>query len=49
MSDTGWEVDGWAVRRIRRDPAVYVDTSRWPATVPAVEQVRHLLSDEASS
>jgi predicted ATPase len=35
----GWEADGRAVRLIRRDPDVPLDVSRWPATVPAVEQV----------
>jgi predicted ATPase len=39
MTGTGWEPDRRAVRLVRRDPAVYVDTSRWPATVPAVEQM----------
>ena len=33
----GW--DTRAVRMVRRDPGVPVDVSRWPATVPAVEQV----------
>ena len=37
--DTGWEGDDRAVRRIRADPGSPVDTSRWPATVPAVEQL----------
>jgi predicted ATPase len=27
------------IRLIRHDPASPVDTSRWPATVPAVEQL----------
>jgi predicted ATPase len=35
----GWEADGRAVRLIRHDPSAPVDTSRWPATVPAVEQL----------
>jgi predicted ATPase len=42
MTDTGWETDGRAVRLVRHDPAVPVDTTRWPATVPAVE---HVLAD----
>ena len=35
----GWEVDGRAVRLIRHDLGSPVDTSRWPATVAAVEQI----------
>lgn len=35
----GWEADGRAIRLIRPDPGIPIDTSRWPATVPAVEQV----------
>jgi predicted ATPase len=35
----GWAADGRAVRLIRHDPGSPVDTSRWPATVPAVEQM----------
>jgi predicted ATPase len=35
----GWEADDRAVRLIRHDPGSPVDTSRWPATVPAVEQL----------
>jgi predicted ATPase len=35
----GWVTDGRVVRRVRPDPASPVDTTRWPATVPAVEQV----------
>jgi predicted ATPase len=31
--------DGRAIRVVRQDPGVSVDTSRWPATVPAVEQL----------
>jgi predicted ATPase len=34
-----WQIDGRAVRLIRHDPGAPVDTSRWPATVPAVEQM----------
>jgi hypothetical protein len=34
--------DGRAVRLVRHDPAQPVDTTRWPATVPAVE---HLLCE----
>jgi predicted ATPase len=33
----GW--DDRAVRLVRLDPAATIDVSRWPATVPAVEQV----------
>jgi predicted ATPase len=35
----GWLADGRAVRLVRHDPGRPVDTSRWPATVPAVEQL----------
>jgi predicted ATPase len=35
----GWAADGRAVRLIRHDPGSPIDTSRWPATVPAVEQM----------
>jgi len=35
----GWEGDDRAVRQIRSDPGHPVDTTRWPATVPAVEQL----------
>ena len=35
----GWEQDGRIVRAIRADPAVPVDVTRWPGTVPAVEQI----------
>ncbi len=35
----GWATDGRVVRRVRSDPASPVDTTRWPATVPAVEQL----------
>jgi predicted ATPase len=38
-SESGWEGDDRAVRALRPDPGVPVDTSRWPATVPAVEQL----------
>jgi hypothetical protein len=43
-SDAGteWQADSRAIRLIRHDPGTPVDASRWPATVPAVEQ---LLSD----
>ena len=34
-----WPADDRAVRLIRQDPDNPVDTSRWPATVPAVEQM----------
>lgn len=35
----GWGSDGRTVRLIRHDPGSPVDTSCWPATVPAVEQL----------
>ena len=35
----GWEGDERVVRRIRPDPGHPIDTSRWPATVPAVRQL----------
>jgi predicted ATPase len=35
----GWAAGGQAVRRVRLDPEALVDTTRWPATVPAVEQL----------
>ena len=35
----GWQADGRAIRLIRHDPGTPIDTSRWPATVPAVEQL----------
>jgi predicted ATPase len=35
----GWEADGRAIRSVRLDPGSPVDTSRWPATIPAVEQI----------
>ncbi len=35
----GWVADGRAIRAVRQDPGASVDTSRWPATVPAVEQL----------
>lgn len=35
----GWQADSRAIRLIRHDPGIPVDTSRWPATVPAVEQL----------
>ena len=38
-SSPEWAADGRAVRLIRRDPDSPVDTSQWPATVPAVEQM----------
>ena len=34
-----WAADGRAIRAVRQDPGVSVDTSRWPAIVPAVEQM----------
>ncbi|HEY1917887.1 MAG TPA: ATP-binding cassette domain-containing protein [Streptosporangiaceae bacterium] len=37
--DAAAQWDTRAVRAVRRDPGVAVDVSRWPATVPAVEQV----------
>jgi predicted ATPase len=33
------QLDGRAVRLVRHDPGTPVDVSRWPATVPAVEQL----------
>jgi hypothetical protein len=35
----GWVSDSRVVRRVRHDPGSPVDTTRWPATVPAVEQL----------
>jgi predicted ATPase len=35
----GWASDGRTIRLIRHDPGSPVDTSCWPATVPAVEQL----------
>src|SRR5262249_11417937 len=35
----GWTPDGRAVRLVRHDPGSPVDVTRWPATVPAVEQL----------
>jgi predicted ATPase len=35
----GWTVDGRAVRLVRHDPGSPVDITRWPATIPAVEQL----------
>jgi predicted ATPase len=35
----GWVSDRRAVRRVHRDPGSTVDTTRWPATVPAIEQL----------
>ena len=37
--DQGWVADGRVVRAVRHDPAQPVDTTTWPATVPAVEHV----------
>jgi hypothetical protein len=34
-----WLTDSRVIRVIRHDPASVVDTSRWPATVPVVEQL----------
>src|SRR5215813_2510415 len=34
-----WVADGRAIRAVRQDPGASVDTSRWPVTVPAVEQM----------
>jgi len=36
--DPGWETDSRFVRSVRAGPGTSVDTSAWPATVPAVEQ-----------
>jgi len=38
-SEAGWEADSRTVRLVRHDRATPVDPSRWPATVPAVDQV----------
>ena len=38
-SDQEWAGDGRALRAVRPDPGQPVDTTRWPATVPAVEQL----------
>src|SRR5436305_2430419 len=35
----GWVKNGRAIRAVRQDPGASIDTSRWPATVPAVEQL----------
>jgi predicted ATPase len=35
----GWMTDRRAVRSVRHDPGRPVDTSRWPASVPAVKQM----------
>jgi predicted ATPase len=37
--EPGWTVDGRAVRLVRLAPGATVDPTRWPATVPAVEQL----------
>ena len=37
--DPGWLSDSRAVRALRPHPAATVDPTRWPATVPAVEQI----------
>ena len=38
-TDPEWLADNRAIRLVRHDPGSPVDTSRWPATVPAVEQM----------
>jgi predicted ATPase len=38
-ADAGWLADNRVVRALRPDPAATIDTTRWPATVPAVEQI----------
>jgi predicted ATPase len=38
-SNPGWLADSRAIQLIRHDPAALVDTTTWPATVPAVEQL----------
>ena len=38
-SSPGWLADRRAIRLVGHDPGSPVDTSRWPATVPAVEQL----------
>jgi hypothetical protein len=37
--EPGWVPDGRVVRQVRHDPGSPVDTTRWPATIPAVEQL----------
>ncbi|HWG12180.1 MAG TPA: ATP-binding cassette domain-containing protein [Streptosporangiaceae bacterium] len=37
--DAGWLADNRVVRALRPDPAATIDPTRWPATVPAVEQI----------
>jgi predicted ATPase len=39
VTGVGWTADGRAVRLVRLGPEASVDTTRWPATVPAVEQL----------
>ena len=39
MGTTGWETDTRAVRAVRRRPDSDLDPGRWPATVPAVDQI----------
>lgn len=38
-SDSGWVADTRAVRAVRHDPQAPVDVTRWPGSVPAVEQL----------
>lgn len=38
-SADGWVTDCRAVRSVRHDPGSPVDTARWPASIPAVEQL----------
>lgn len=38
-AEPGWVSDGRVVRRVRHDPGSPVDTTRWPVTVPGVEQL----------
>jgi predicted ATPase len=37
--DTGWETGSRFIRSVGAGPGMSVDVSRWPATVPAVEQL----------
>ena len=38
-ASSGWETDTRMVRAVRPRPDASIDTTRWPATVPAVEQI----------
>jgi predicted ATPase len=39
VGTTGWETDTRAFRAVRRRPGSDLDPGRWPATVPAVDQI----------